>query len=252
MNTPKIQLKNVHKDFYSQNETLKVLDDINLYVRDGEFVSILGPSGCGKSTIFHILTGLESEYEGSICIEGMPLKEWNKKMCYMHQKDLLMPWRTLMKNVLLPLEIQGINKAKAEEKVKEMLPVFGLEGFEKAYPNELSGGMRQRAALLRTILIDSDILLLDEPFGALDAITRSQMQLWLLEIWEKFKHSVIFVTHDIEEAIFLSDRVYVLSQRPSTVVAEVTIDFPRSKREEIRVLPEFLKYKKELLEALNK
>ena len=249
--TPKIQIFNVGKEFKSSKELLKVLEDISLFVNPGEFVSIIGPSGCGKSTVFQILTGLETYDNGQIKIDNIPLEKWDRKMSYMQQKDLLMPWRTLLENVLLPLEIQGVNKNDAIDKVKELLPIFGLEGFEKAYPHQLSGGMRQRAALLRTILTDSEIMLLDEPFGALDAISRSQMQQWLLEIWERFTHSVLFVTHDIDEAIFLSDRVYVLSQRPAKVVKEITIDFPRPREREFLVLPEFLNYKKDLLGALE-
>ncbi len=249
--TPKIQMLKIRKDFKSSQELLKVLGDISLFVNPGEFVSIIGPSGCGKSTVFQILTGLETYDEGQIKIDNIPLEKWHKKMSYMQQKDLLMPWRTVIENVLLPLEIQGAKKKDALNRVKELLPVFGLDGFDNAYPHQLSGGMRQRAALLRTVLTDSEIMLLDEPFGALDAINRSLMQQWLLEIWERFTHSVLFVTHDIEEAIFLSDRVYVLSQRPAKVVKEITIDFPRPRKKEFLVLPEFLEYKKSVLAALE-
>ncbi len=248
---PKIQLIDVQKEFVSQNDVLKVLESISLHVHPGEFVSILGPSGCGKSTIFHILTGIDQQSRGQIKIDNIPLEKWQGKMCYMQQKDLLMPWRTLLNNVILPLEIQGVRKTDAVKKVRELLPVFGLEGFESVYPNQLSGGMRQRAALLRTVLTDSEIMLLDEPFGALDAINRSQMQQWFLEIWEKFRHSVLFVTHDIEEAIFMSDRVYVLSQRPARVAKEVRIDVQRPRKKEFLVLSEFLEYKKELVNALK-
>jgi len=248
---PKIQLTNVQKEFVSQNDVLKVLENISLFVNAGEFVSVLGPSGCGKSTIFQILTGIDSQYRGQVKIDNIPLEKWQNKMCYMQQKDLLMPWRTLLDNVILPLEIQGIRKTDAVKQVRKLLTDFGLEGFESAYPNQLSGGMRQRAALLRTVLTDSEIMLLDEPFGALDAISRSQMQQWFLKIWEKYKHSVLFVTHDIEEAVFMSDRVYVLSQRPAKVVKKVSIDFERPRQKEFLVLPEFLEYKKELLDALK-
>nr|WP_038264559.1 ABC transporter ATP-binding protein [Peptoclostridium litorale] len=246
----RIHMENVHKDFYSERDSLRVLDDINIYADEGEFISIIGPSGCGKSTIFHILTGLVNEYEGSVQIDGIPLSEYDKRVGYMHQKDLLMPWRNLIDNVIIPLEIQGEKKSDAKKKVMELLPVFGLEGFEKSYPSELSGGMRQRAALLRTVLVESDIMLLDEPFGALDAISRSKMQKWLLEIWSRFKRTVMFITHDIEEAIFLSDRVYVLTNRPATVLKEVKIDFERPRNKEILVSQKFLDYKKILMDAL--
>lgn len=251
MAVPKIKMENISKTFTLKDESLEVLKNINLFVKGGEFVSILGPSGCGKSTIFHLLTSLVKEYDGAIEIDGIPLGQWNKRMSYMQQKDLLMPWRTMLENVLLPLELQGMERTEAIKKVEELLPIFGLKGFQEAYPKELSGGMRQRAALLRTVLVDSDIMLLDEPFGALDALNRTNMQQWLLEIWQKFKHSVLFVTHDIEEAIYLSDRVYVLSPRPAEVIMEVNIDFKRPRDKEIVLLPKFLEYKKKLLQALG-
>ncbi|WP_293396803.1 ABC transporter ATP-binding protein [Peptoclostridium sp.] len=250
MGNSKISMRNVHKDFSMEEEYLKVLDDINIEVSEGEFVSIIGPSGCGKSTIFHILTKLVGDYEGTVEIDGMPLSDYDKRIGYMHQKDLLMPWRTVIDNVIIPLEIQGEKKSSAREKVKELLPVFGLEGFENAYPNELSGGMRQRAALLRTVLVDSDIMLLDEPFGALDAINRTAMQNWLLDIWSRFERSVVFITHDIEEAIFLSDRVYVLTQRPARVLQEIKIEFERPRTKEILVSQKFIEYKKILMNSL--
>ncbi|MCT4620507.1 MAG: ABC transporter ATP-binding protein [Marinisporobacter sp.] len=251
MHTPKIRLTNVHKDYISKRDELKVLKDINLYVNKGEFVSIIGPSGCGKSTIFHIITKLEKTYEGIVEIDGEPLEKSKERTGYMHQKDLLMPWRTLIDNVLLPLEIEGKNKKEAKEEVRKYFDVFGLEGFEEAYPNELSGGMRQRGALLRTFLVDSELLLLDEPFGALDAINRSKMQEWLLKIWHQFKRSVLFITHDIEEAIYLSDRIYVLSERPAKVLKEVQIDFERPRKKDIVVTEKFLNYKKILMDSLK-
>jgi NitT/TauT family transport system ATP-binding protein len=251
MQKPKIQLINVSKEFVADKNNLEVLKNVNLYAKTGEFISIIGPSGCGKSTIFHILTALVKEYEGVVEIDGQPLSGINKKMSYMHQKDLLMPWRTLMGNLMLPLELQKENKKEALGKIEKLLPLFGLEGFENSYPNELSGGMRQRAALLRTVLVDSDIMLLDEPFGALDAINRSKMQEWLLNIWSEFKRTVIFITHDIEEAIYLSDRIYVLSERPAEVIEEVIIDFPRPREKGIIVTSEFLKYKRKLMNVLG-
>lgn len=251
MDKPKIQLSNVCKDFITDRDKLEVVKNINLYVNKGEFISIIGPSGCGKSTIFHILTGLQKDYVGNVEIDGEPLQKINKKMSYMHQKDLLMPWRTLIDNVMLPLELQGENKKVAFAKVEKLLPVFGLEGFQNAYPNELSGGMRQRAALLRTVLVDSDIMLLDEPFGALDAINRSKMQEWLLDIWNQFKRTVVFITHDIEEAIYLSDRIYVLSERPAQVIEELKIEFPRPREKDIVVTSQFLEYKRKLMNALG-
>lgn len=252
MDKPKIELIDVHKDFISDTSVLKVLKNINLSVKVGEFIAIIGPSGCGKSTILDLLTGLVAEFDGSVKIDGIPLEDSDKRMGYMQQKDLLLPWRTLMDNLILPLEIQGDNIDASKERVSKMLPTFGLEGFEKSYPNELSGGMRQRAALLRTILVDSDIMLLDEPFGALDAINRSKMQEWLLTIWNEYKHTVLFITHDIEEAIYLADRVFILSERPATVVDELKIEFERPRNKDILLRPEFLSYKKKMIDALVK
>jgi NitT/TauT family transport system ATP-binding protein len=248
---PKIYIKNVKKTFKEGNEELEVLKDINVILNNGEFVSIIGPSGCGKSTIFHILTQIEKHDEGIVEIDGVSINKIKKGIGYMPQKDLLMPWRNLIDNVSMPLEIQGVSKGERVRKIEKLLPIFGLEGFEKAYPYQLSGGMRQRAALLRTILINSDVMLLDEPFAALDAINRSNMQEWLLDIWQKFKHSVFFITHDVEEAIYLSDRIYVLSHRPARVIDEIKIDFSRPRKKEMILTPEFLEYKRRILKLLD-
>lgn len=248
----KVYMNNVKKTFKKDDQELAVLKDINIILHKGEFVSIIGPSGCGKSTIFHILTQIEKPDEGIVEIDGIPIYNVKKGIGYMPQKDLLMPWRTLIDNASIPLEIQGIKKEERVKRVKELLPLFGLTGFESSYPYQLSGGMRQRTALLRTILIDSDVILLDEPFAALDAINRSNMQEWLLDIWQEFKHSVFFITHDVEEAIYLSDRIYVLSHRPASVIDEISIDFPRPRKKEMILTAEFLEYKKKLLRLLNK
>lgn len=247
----KIYMKNVKKTFKEEDRELAVLKDINVVLNKGEFVSIIGPSGCGKSTIFHILTQIVKQDEGRVEIDGIPIDQVKKGMGYMPQKDLLMPWRTLMENASMPLEIQGVKKEPRVKKIKELLPLFGLSGFESSYPYQLSGGMRQRAALLRTILIDSDVLLLDEPFAALDAINRSNMQEWLLDIWQEFKHSVFFITHDVEEAIYLSDRIYILSHRPARVIEEIKIAFPRPRKREMILTAEFLEYKRTLLGLLD-
>jgi len=251
MTTPKVDLQHIAKTYVQDSETLPVLDDITLAVQPGEFVSLIGPSGCGKSTLFQIITGLVRQDAGSIRIDGREPGRGVRKMGYMPQKDLLLPWKRLLDNAVIPLEIGGVPRREAEARVRELLPVFGLDGFERAYPSELSGGMRQRAALLRTMLIDSDILLLDEPFGSLDAMNREKMQEWLLSVWEKFRRSVLFITHSIDEAIFLSDRVYVLSDRPARVIAEVAIDLARPRDSHIVTAPEFTRYKEILLRKLE-
>lgn len=228
---------------------VEVIKDLNLHIKKGEFISIVGPSGCGKSTLFKIITGLLTEYSGRVWIEGSTVK--NKVISYLPQKDLLLPWKTLYENATIPLEISGIKKEQWEEIISPLMKEFGLSGFENRYPHELSGGMRQRGGLLRSFLIDSDLMLLDEPFGALDALTRSSMQDWLLEIWEKHNHSILFITHDIEEAVYLSDRVYIMSARPGRFLDELEIKFPRPRKKEVILSQDFLEYKGRILEKLK-
>jgi len=250
MNT-KIEIKHLSKTFIHNKEYLEVIKDISLILYENEFVSLIGPSGCGKSTLLRILAGLENNYSGDILVCGKKLDTSSAKFCYMPQKDLLMPWRTVYKNIILPLEIDGrLNSSKAQE-VTKLIKEFGLEGFENYYPSEISGGMKQRAGLLRTFLMNSDIMLLDEPFGALDAITRMNMQEWLLTVLNEHKKSVLFITHDIDEAVFLSDRVYVLSDRPASVATVVDIKFGRPRTREMLSTYDFLEYKNLILKALK-
>ncbi|WP_010245119.1 ABC transporter ATP-binding protein [Acetivibrio cellulolyticus] len=250
MNT-KIEIKNLKKSFIRNKETLEVLSDINLVLFENQFVSLIGPSGCGKSTLLRILAGLEDNFCGDILLNGQNLSNSSSQFCYMPQKDLLMPWRTVYKNIILPLEINRKLDRAESLGVTSLIKEFGLEGFENFYPSEISGGMKQRAGLLRTFLMNNDIMLLDEPFGALDEITRMNMQEWLLKVLSEHKKSVLFITHDIEEAIFLSDRVYVLSDRPASVLKTVDIEFPRPRTREMLSTNEFLKYKDIILKALR-
>jgi len=228
---------------------IEVIKDLNLHIKKGEFISIVGPSGCGKSTLFKIITGLLTEYTGRVSIEGSTVK--NKVISYLPQKDLLLPWKTLYENAAIPLEISGVKKEQWEEIIIPLMEEFGLSGFENRYPHELSGGMRQRGGLLRSFLIDSDLMLLDEPFGALDALTRSSMQDWLLEIWERHNHSILFITHDIEEAIYLSDRVYIMSARPGRFLDELEIKFSRPRKKDVILSQDFLEYKRKILGKLK-
>jgi len=251
MDLPVILVDNISKTYIYNEETMKILDKVSLGVQKGEFVSILGPSGCGKSTLLKMVPGLIKPDTGKIVLEGHIVNGRITKVGYMAQKDLLAPWKTLLENVALPLLVNGTDRSKAYQRINELLPTFGLEGFANHYPHQLSGGMKQRAALLRTILIGSDVLLLDEPFAALDALTRENMQEWLLSIWEKFKPSILFITHSIDEAIFLSDRIYVLSKRPGQVVLEQEIKIPRPRTREIVTSANFIRYKRTLLEALK-
>ncbi|HHV28351.1 MAG TPA: ABC transporter ATP-binding protein [Clostridium sp.] len=244
----KIKIENLSKTFKAKKKSLEVLKNINIELYENQFVSLIGPSGCGKSTILRILAGLEKDFSGDITVNGESIKASSFQFGYMPQKDLLMPWRTVYKNIILPLEINGTQDRKLE--VENLIKEFGLQGFENFYPGEISGGMKQRAGILRTFLMDSDIMLLDEPFGALDAITRIKMQEWLLKVLIEHKKTVLFITHDIEEAVFLSDRVYVLSDRPAHVIKTLDIGFPRPRNREMLSSREFLEYKDILLKAL--
>lgn len=222
----KLSVKNLSKSYAN----LEVLKDISLTIKKGEFVSIIGASGCGKSTLFNIIAGVEKETTGSIAINGKTLADRTGHTGYMPQSPLLLPWRTVEENVLLGLDIRREDRKIAQKKAHALLQKFGLHAFSNKYPRTLSGGMAQRIALLRTVLFQQHFLLLDEPFGALDALTRLSMQTWLLEVWNEFHSSVLFITHDVREAIFLSDRIYVLSTRPATILKEVIVDLPRVRK----------------------
>lgn len=205
----------------------QVLSNITLHVEEGEFVSILGPSGCGKSSLFRILTGSIQPDRGQIRVGDDHRTARAGSFAFMPQRDALMPWRRIIDNITLGLEVQGISRAEARALAEPMLPEFGLAGFGRHYPHQLSGGMRQRAALLRTVLQGRPIQLLDEPFGALDALTRAGMQRWLERRWRAAGWTTILVTHDVREAVALSDRVYVFSPRPAQVVQDIRVDAPR-------------------------
>lgn len=195
---------------------------LSFEVEAGEFVSILGPSGCGKSTVLNLLAGILIPEGGSMLVDGAPIKGMSSRFAYMPQNDLLFPWKTIMQNVCLHGKLHGTQKA-AQARARELFPLFGLAGYEDAWPGDLSGGMRQRAAFLRTALCDADILLLDEPFGALDVISRGDMQDWLVSMKRHLGRTCLLVTHDIDEAIFLSDRILVLGGRPADIRGEYRI-----------------------------
>lgn len=245
-----LSLKNVSKIYRSAEGTLPVLQPLDLTIESGTFVSVIGPSGCGKSTLCNLIAGLEPPDTGEIFLDGECINNTPGHVGYMPQKDLLLPWRTLLENVILGLEIRHVNKNEARTLAAARLEEFGLSQFANHYPHQLSGGMRQRGALLRTILFGESTLLLDEPFGALDALTRREMQAWLLLIWNKLQHTVIFVTHDIEEALLLSDKIVVLSQRPAAVLKEIPIPFERPRDPDILLSSESQTLKKELLNLL--
>jgi NitT/TauT family transport system ATP-binding protein len=221
MSTAPVQLsvKGVQKSFVGKTGEVRVLDDLTFDIHDRDFVSIIGPSGCGKTTIFNIIAGLVEADSGALAFRGQEVESLRGRVGYMMQKDLLFPWRTVLGNVLLGLETRGVDKVEAEAKARDYLKNFGLAGFENAYPRTLSGGMRQRVALIRTLIMDPDILLLDEPFSALDYQTRLYLEGVLKEAVETYHKTVILVTHDIDEAVALSKRVVVLSGRPARVKA---------------------------------
>lgn len=222
----KLELRHVSKTFYDNGATPAV-EDLSFGAEPGEFVTLIGPSGSGKSTIFNLITGLLKPDKGEILLDGEIINGQTGLVGYMPQRDLLLPWRTVLDNVILGPEIAGKPLEAARTRAWQLLPMFGLESFAGSYPAALSGGMRQRAALLRTFLHARDVILLDEPFGALDALTRRDLQRWLLNVWAEFKPTILFITHDVQEAVLLGDRVLVFSPRPGRIQRELTIDLPR-------------------------
>ncbi|WP_143759133.1 ABC transporter ATP-binding protein [Paenibacillus odorifer] len=243
---PALEVSGISKSFFHRRRETKVLNNVSLKVEQQEFVSIVGPSGCGKSTLFHMIGGLVKPDAGTIRMNGKVVTGQRGEISYMPQQPALFPWRTIEDNVLLAGEIKGALRDGAREEARQWLAKVGLSGFEHAYPHMLSGGMQQRAAFLRALLAPQELMLLDEPFSALDALTRSEMQRWLLELWEENRRSVLFITHNIEEALLLSNRIYVFSGRPGSILHTVDVPFPRPRRDEITDSPEFLKLKRQL------
>ncbi|MXW26975.1 MAG: ABC transporter ATP-binding protein [Dehalococcoidia bacterium] len=230
---------------------VEVLDGVDLEAAPGAFVSLVGPSGCGKSTLLQVLAGLLAPDAGESLIEGRSTIGEPGLAAYMPQKDLLLPWRKAIGNAVLGAEIAGEPKEEARRHALDLFERFGLAGFEESWPSQLSGGMRQRLALLRTFLIPRHVLLLDEPFGALDAITRREMHQWLQEVWASDARTVLFVTHDVEEALILSDVAYVMTPRPAHMAARFEVDYPRPRLPSIVTEPGFVADKARLLAALD-
>lgn len=227
-----------------------IIEDINLELHDKELVCLLGASGGGKTTLFNVISGILKPGQGKVLLNGEDITGQPGHISYMLQKDLLLPYRTIEDNVALPLLLKGENKKTAREKAGELFEEFGLEGTQKKYPKQLSGGMRQRAALLRTYMFSKDVALLDEPFSALDTLTKSDMHRWYLDVMEKIHLSTLFITHDIDEAILLSDRIYLLTGRPGKITEEIVIREPKPRRKDFNLTEEFLNYKKMILEKL--
>jgi ABC-type nitrate/sulfonate/bicarbonate transport system ATPase subunit len=243
----KLELHHIRKTFYDGGTTLAVAD-LSFVANPGEFVTLIGPSGSGKSTVFNLITGLLKPDEGEIVLDGAIINGRTGRVGYMPQRDLLLPWRSVLDNVILGPEIGHKPLDTARERARQLFPLFGLESFANAYPAALSGGMRQRAALLRTFLSERDVILLDEPFGALDALTRRDMQRWLLDVWAQFKPTILFITHDVREAVILGDRVLVFTPRPGRIKSEMVIDLPRPRDESDQA---FVRTQTELLRVLE-
>lgn len=252
MDTHKLVIQGVTRVFRDRRRNLEVLMPIDLTVANGEFVTIIGPSGCGKSTLFNIVAGVDEPSAGLVAIDGDANMKRAGKAGYMPQQPLLLPWRTVEENVMLGLDVRHIPRKQALEQAHELLKRFGLAEFAQNYPATLSGGMRQRVALLRTVLFNASFLLLDEPFGALDALTRLSLQMWLLDLWQALHSSVLFITHDVREAILLSDRIYVLSARPAHVLRVAEVDLPRPRQQGQLALEQSVRLEQELVALLMK
>jgi len=229
----------IEKTYLSRDGELKALKEITFRIFAGEFASLVGPSGCGKTTLLRIMGGLLQPEKGVVRIDGQGLTHPRQEIGLVFQSPTLMPWRTVLKNVTLPLEVQGKNGDENRERAMDLLGLVGLLGFENLYPHELSGGMQQRVAIARALAYDPSILLMDEPFGSLDAITRSQMNLELLRIWRATGKTIVMVTHNIQEAILLADRVLIMSARPGHIQATVPVDLPRPRHPDMVYTEEF-------------
>ncbi|RED65949.1 ABC transporter ATP-binding protein [Cohnella lupini] len=246
-----LELKGITKAYRRGKDRIPVLNDISLRVSAGEFVTLLGPSGSGKSTLFRLIGGVERPDSGRIFIEGKDTTGQRGLISYMPQQAALFPWLSVADNISSALMTAGTSKKEAKEQAAEWLERIRLGGVAKEYPHVLSGGMQQRVSFLRALLMRRDIMCLDEPFAALDALTRADMQRWLLELWEADRRSVLFVTHSIEEALLLSDRIYVLSPAPATVLSEIVVPFERPRRASVWTDPSFVELKLEVLRLLE-
>jgi ABC-type nitrate/sulfonate/bicarbonate transport system ATPase subunit len=243
-----VQVRQLSKAFQIEGQPLPVLDDINLSVQPGEFVSIVGASGCGKSTLLRLIAGLEQDYSGEIALDGVPVRGTSLDRGLVFQDHRLFPWKTVTQNIALALKNHRLPKAQKQRLVDEHIALVGLTGFETAYPHQLSGGMAQRAAIARALINQPKVLLLDEPFGALDALTRIHLQRELQRIWVQQRSTMIMVTHDVEEALYLSDRVVVLDARPGRIKRIIDINLPHPRE---RSHPRLQQLKDELLLELT-
>jgi NitT/TauT family transport system ATP-binding protein len=247
----KLHIHNVSKTYRSDGQEVLAIDEIDLKIKNKEFATILGPSGCGKSTLLRIVAGLIKPTKGIVRLDGNVITRPGQDRGMVFQSYTLFPWLTVTENIQFGLEISGMPKTKQEQISKEFVEKVGLKGFEKAYPRGLSGGMKQRVAIARALANNPAILLLDEPFGALDAQTRALMQELLTQIWEELHKTILFVTHDVEEAIFLSDRVFIMTARPGKIKAEIDISLERPRNYEIKATESFLNLKRQALALIR-
>ena len=249
---PLIQLKNISRTFESvKGDKILSLDDVSLDIYSNEFVSIVGPSGCGKSTLLKIIGGLLKPSSGSLTVDGEEVKGAVGDVGFVFQSATLFPWRTVEGNIMLPIDVKHLDRAQYEQRGKDLIVLTGLQGFENKYPFELSGGMQQRVSIVRALIHNPKIILMDEPFGALDAMTREQMGLELLRIWQSQRITTVFVTHDIAEAIFLSDRVVTMSPRPGKIVKIVDVQLPRPRDLSVMSEKRFLDLQLEIRSVLH-
>lgn len=247
---PTLELHSISKTFTTPAGPVPVLDRLSMQVAAGEFVAVIGPSGSGKTTLFNIIAGLERPDAGAVRIDGVDVTGRRGQVAYMPQRDALLPWLSVIENAVLATVVQGGDVAAARREARTLLADFGLQGWGDARPALLSGGMRQRAAFLRTVLWHRPIMLLDEPFGALDALTRAQLQQWLLALWDRLDRTVLLVTHDIDEAIILADRIYVLTPRPARIALELRVELPRPRSYTLVTDPAFARLKRQLQQVL--
>ena len=243
MTTPKVSVRNLSKTYPGRNRNqIAVFNNLDLDIHPEEFICIVGPSGCGKTTFIKIIDGLAPASSGSVYVNGKEVSEPDFDRAFVFQADSLYPWRTVLDNIVFGLEIKGIDRKERYPRARELIKMIGLSGFESHYPHELSGGMRQRVNLARALAVDPEIILMDEPFAALDAQTREVMQQELLKLWLNNRKTVLFITHQIDEAVYLADRVIVFSARPSRIKADFRVDIPRPRQLSVKRSPKFLEY----------
>ncbi len=249
--SPKLEVRGLSKSFATQDGPMTVLEDINLQLFAREFVCLVGSSGCGKSTLLNIVAGLANPSSGSVLVDGRAVTGPGSDRGMVFQHYTLYPWLTVYQNIAFGLQIRKIPKSEQRERIEHYLNVVGLTQFAKSYPKQLSGGMKQRVAIARALANEPAVLLMDEPFGALDAQTKEQMQQFLLELWEQTHVTVLMITHDVEEAIYLSQRVYVMSARPGQMKLEVPVGLPEHRNLDMKLSPEFVEVKRQVLHSLR-